>query len=77
MAKLPHPLLDRFVAEPAQLVQQLAPTQDKAEFRAQLANRLRERLVSWSGWVRHFFTLEEGLLVPIMKIPAVFEQLKD
>ena len=39
--------------------------------------RLRERLVSWCGWVRHFFVIEDGLLVPIMKIPPVFQRLTD
>ena len=40
-------------------------------------HRLRERLVSRCGWVRHFFVLQEGLLVPIMKIPPTLPRLRD
>ena len=52
-----------------------------ASYRAHLtmANsyRLRERLVSQCGWVRHFFVLEEGLLVPRATVPPTFARLKD
>jgi retron-type reverse transcriptase len=52
-----------------------------ASYRAHLkmANsyRLWQRLVSRSGWVRHFFVLEEGLLVPRSTGAPVFARLKD
>ena len=52
-----------------------------ASYRAHLtmanSHRLWERLVSRCGWMRHFFVLEEGLLVPIMKIPPTFARLRD
>ncbi len=52
-----------------------------ASYRAHLtmanSHRLRERLVSRSGWVRHFFVLEEGLLVPRAMVPPTFARLKD
>jgi hypothetical protein len=52
-----------------------------ASYRAHLkmANsyRLWRRLVSRSGWVRHFFVLEEGLLVPRSGVPPTFARLKD
>ena len=52
-----------------------------ASYRAHLkmahSHRLWDSLVSRSCWVRHFFTLEDGLLVPVMKIPPVFRRLKD
>lgn len=41
------------------------------------SHRLRERLVSQCGWVRHFFVLEEGLLVPRATVPPTFVRLKD
>ena len=48
MAKIPHPSLDRFVAEPAELVEALAASGDRAALRADLTVRLREVLEE--GW---------------------------
>lgn len=52
-----------------------------ASYRAHLkmANsyRLWEKLVSRFGWVRHFFLLEEGLLVPRMRTAPACKRLKD
>lgn len=51
-----------------------------ASYRAHLSmahsHRLWDRLVSRSGWVRHFFVLEEGLLVPRATVPPTFACLK-
>ena len=53
----------------------------RASYRAHLtmasSHRLRESLVSQCGWVRHFFVLEEGLLVPRATVPPAFARLKD
>lgn len=52
-----------------------------ASYRAHLkmANsyRLWQRLVNRSDWLWHFFTLEEGVLVPIVKMPPAFSRLTD
>jgi RNA-directed DNA polymerase len=52
-----------------------------ASYRAHLkmanSHRLWHRLISRSGWIRRFFTPEDGLLVPIMKMPPMFPCLRD
>ena len=52
-----------------------------ASYRAHLkmanTHRLWETIQNRHGWVRHFFALEEELLVPRMKIVPVFQRLTD
>lgn len=52
-----------------------------ASYRAHLtmanSHRLRETLVSRCDWVRHFFALEEGLLVPRATVPPIFARRKE
>lgn len=52
-----------------------------ASYRAHLkmakSYRLWEWLLTRSGWVRHFFMLEEGLLVPRASVPSLFRHLRD
>ena len=52
-----------------------------ASYRAHLnmanSHRLWAALVSRSHWLRHFFTLEDGLLIPRVAVPPLFRRLRD
>lgn len=74
----PRPGYTLFRHDPATLARMRATW---ASYRAHLkmANtyRLWDTLVNRSGWVRHFFVLEGGLLVPRVAVPPLFRRFRD